>query len=43
MGVGNSNYVSNNKHAVRPTFYLDSSILKIVGGDGSSSNPYRIG
>ena len=30
--------------AVRPTFYLDSSILKIVGtGDGSSSNPYRIG
>ena len=34
----------NNKSAVRPTFYLDSSILKIVGtGDGSSSNPYRIG
>ena len=30
--------------AVRPTFYLDSSILKIVGtGDGTSSNPYRIG
>ena len=30
--------------AVRPTFYLDSSVLKIVGtGDGSSSNPYRIG
>ena len=30
--------------AVRPTFYLDSSILKIVGtGDGSSSNPYRVG
>ena len=30
--------------AVRPTFYLDSSILQIVGaGDGSSSNPYRIG
>ena len=30
--------------AVRPTFYLDSSILKIVGtGGGSSSNPYRIG
>ena len=32
------------KYAVRPTFYLDSSILKIVGtGDGSSTNPYRIG
>ena len=30
--------------AVRPTFYLDSNILQIVGtGDGSSSNPYRIG
>ena len=36
--------VVHNKFAVRPTFYLDSSILKIVGtGDGSSSNPYRIG
>ena len=36
--------VSGNQFAVRPTFYLDSSILKIVGtGDGSSSNPYRIG
>ena len=40
---GNRN-VDNLKLAVRPTFYLDSSILKIVGtGDGSSSNPYRIG
>ena len=37
-------YVSNFQFAVRPTFYLDSSVLKIVGtGDGSSSNPYRIG
>ena len=36
-------YVDNLHFAVRPTFYLDSS-LKIVGtGDGSSSNPYRIG
>ena len=36
--------VDSNQFAVRPTFYLDSSILKIVGtGDGSSSNPYRIG
>ena len=35
--------VFDNQFAVRPTFYLDSS-LKIVGtGDGSSSNPYRIG
>ena len=29
--------------AVRPTFYLDAEEIKIVGGDGSSSNPYRIG
>ena len=29
--------------SVRPTFYLDSENLKIVGGDGSSSNPYHIG
>ena len=30
--------------AVRPTFYLDSSILKIVGtGDGTKDNAYRIG
>ena len=36
--------VVGGKFAVRPTFYLDSSILKIVGtGDGSSSNPYRVG
>ena len=36
--------VRNNQFAVRPTFYLDSSVLKIVGtGDGSSSNLYRIG
>ena len=30
--------------AVRPTFYLDSSILKIVGtGDGTKNNAYRVG
>ena len=29
--------------AVRPTFYLDSSVLKIVGGTGTSDNAYRIG
>ena len=28
---------------VRPTFYLDSSILKIVGGTGTSTDPYHIG
>ena len=33
----------DNQFAVRPSIYLDSSILKIVGtGDGSSTNPYRI-
>ena len=35
--------VSNNQIAARPTFYLDSSILKIVGGTGTSTNPYHIG
>ena len=30
--------------AVRPTFYLDSSVLKIVGtGDGTKDNAYRVG
>ena len=42
-GYLNLGYVVNNQYAVRPTFYLDSEIIKIVGGDGSSSNPYRIG
>ena len=33
-----------NQFLVRPTFYLDSSILKIVGtGDGTKDNAYRIG
>ena len=36
--------VDSNQFAVRPTFYLDSSILKIVGtGDGTKDNAYRIG
>ena len=40
---GNRN-VDNLKLAVRPTFYLDSSILKIVGtGDGTKDNAYRVG
>ena len=39
-----NSFAKDLQFAVRPTFYLDSSILKIVGtGDGSSSNPYRIG
>ena len=44
-GSIDANYlVADGQFAVRPAFYLDSSILKIVGtGDGSSSNPYRIG
>ena len=40
---GSSNIVSTFS-AVRPTFYLDSSILKIVGtGDGTKDNAYRVG
>ena len=31
------------QYAIRPTFYLDSSILKIVGGTGTSTDPYHIG
>ena len=38
------NSVANGKFAVRPTFYLDSSVLKIVGtGDGTKDNAYRVG
>ena len=36
--------VSVGQYAVRPAFYLDSSVLKIVGtGDGTKDNAYRIG
>ena len=35
--------VSDVQFAVRPAFYLDSSVLKIVGGTGTSDNAYRIG
>ncbi len=35
--------VDKNLLAVRPTFYLDTSILKIVGGTGTLTNPYHIG
>ena len=38
------NKVGSTQFAVRPTFYLDSSILKIVGtGDGTKENAYRLG
>ena len=38
-----SNGVNKDLFAVRQTFYLDSSVLKIVGGDKTQVNPYRIG
>ena len=50
--LGSSGYVSlgdgfsgvGGLFAVRPTFYLDSSVLKIVGtGDGTKDNAYRVG
>ena len=41
---GGSQTMVTSKLAVRPTFYLDSSVLKIVGtGDGTKDNAYRIG
>ncbi len=42
VGLGNGG-VGADQIAVRPTFYLDSSILKIVGGLGTKDNAYRIG
>ena len=43
-GCVNDVSVYSNQFAVRPTFYLDSSILKIVGtGDGTKDNAYRVG
>ena len=39
----NGSGVNSYQLAVRPTFYLDSSILKIVGGLGTKDNAYRIG
>ena len=42
--VGPSFYFSvSSQFDVRPTFYLDSSILKIVGGLGTKDNAYRVG
>ena len=40
--VDANNSVGGNQFAVRPTFYLDSS-LKIVGGLGTKDNAYRVG
>ena len=37
------NHVYNNYYQLRPTFYIDASILKIVGGTGTSTDPYHIG
>ena len=43
-GLVDANIHVLNGFAVRPSFYLDSSILKIVGtGDGTKDNAYRIG
>ena len=41
--VGLHNGFVDGQFAVRPTFYLDSSILQIVGtGDGTKDNAYRL-
>lgn len=39
---GNEYSVKGFNFPVRPVLYLDAGIINIVGGDGSSSNPYRI-
>ena len=42
--VGHYGFSVDGLFAVRPTFYLDSSVLKIVGtGDGTKDNAYRVG
>ena len=43
VGLSGNNVGYNGLLAVRPTFYLDSSVLKIVGGIGTSTDPYHIG
>ena len=43
LDLSSNGYSVIAKFAVRPTFYLDSSILKIVGtGDGTKDNAYRV-
>ncbi len=39
---GNEYSVKSFNFPVRPVLYLDAGNINIVGGDGSSSNPYRI-
>lgn len=44
LSSSGSGGVAGGLFAVRPTFYLDSSVLKIVGtGDGTKDNAYRVG
>ena len=44
VGLSINGIVGDYLLAVRPTFYLDSSILKIVDtGDGTKDNAYRVG
>ena len=45
LGAGGTldDWVVVYEYSVRPTFYLDSSVLKIVGGTGTSTDPYHIG
>ena len=41
--LSGSQAVAGYSHVVNPTLYLDASTLKIVGGNGTSTNAYRIG
>ena len=43
IGFLNESYRVKFLFAVRPSFYLDSTALKIVGGIGTSARPYHIG
>ena len=43
VNLGSNYSVGSRQLAVRPSFYLDSTALKIVGGTGTSTNPYHIG
>ena len=38
-----NDYVDFTTFSIRPTFYLDSNLLKIIGGTGTSTDPYHIG
>ena len=40
-GLSAYNFVDTEKRAVRPVVYLNSEV-KIIGGDGSQSNPYTL-